>query len=88
VKLENDADGLYAIGVVKNLSKISQANMPIYAVARSGGKIVAAGRALIEKLDPEPQKKPTVFRIFFVGNPKGAQLDVRAYPSTFTGASS
>jgi hypothetical protein len=86
VKLDSDPSGLVATGVVKNLSKTSQRNMPIYAVAQKGGKIVAAGRALIEKLDPEPQKKPTVFRIFFVGNPKGARLDVRAVPSTFTGA--
>jgi hypothetical protein len=88
VKLDSDPSGLVATGVVKNLSKVAQKNMPIYAVARKDGNVVAAGRALIEKLDPEPQKKATVFRIFFVGNPKGAQLDVRAVPSTFTGVTS
>lgn len=88
VKFDTDPAGIIATGVVKNLSKVTQRNMPIYAVARKGDVVVAAGRALIDKLDPEPQKKPTIFRIFFVGNPKGAQLDVRAVPSTFTGAAS
>ncbi|HEX6391333.1 MAG TPA: hypothetical protein VFZ89_17855 [Solirubrobacteraceae bacterium] len=88
VKYDTDPAGLIATGVVKNRSKITQRNMPIYAVAKKDGKIVAAGRALIDKLDPEPQKRPTIFRIFFVGDPRGADLDVRAVPSTFTGATS
>lgn len=79
--------GLVLTGVVRNRSKIAQKNMPIYAVARQGGRVVAAGRAIIERSDPEPQKKPTVFRIYFIGNPKGARLDVRPVPTTFTGAS-
>jgi hypothetical protein len=92
IRLENthldngDTSGLVATGTVKNFSKIPQRNLPIYAVATRGGKVVAAGRAIVELLNPEPQKKPTIFRIFFVGNPKGAQLDVHAVPSTFTGA--
>lgn len=86
VHLTDDVSGLLVKGVVENHSKTVQRNMPIYAVARKGGKVVAAGRALIERLDPEPQKKPTVFRIFFIGDPKGASLDVRAVPSTFPGA--
>lgn len=88
VHLTTDVSGVLVKGVVENHSTTVQRNLPIYAVARKGGKIVAAGRALIERLDPEPQRKPTVFRIFFIGDPKGASLDVRAVPSTFPGASS
>jgi hypothetical protein len=87
VHLAHDqTSGTVLTGVVQNRSKVSQRNLPIYAVARRGGRIVAAGRAIIEKLDPEPQKKPTVFRIYMIGDPKGAQLDVRPVPTTFTGA--
>lgn len=86
-KLATDSTGLVATGQVQNRSKIAQKNLPIYAVATKHGKVVAAGRAIIERLDPEPQKKPTIFRIYFIGNPEGAQLTVRAVPTTFTGAS-
>jgi hypothetical protein len=88
VHLTHDDSGLLVKGVVQNRSAVPQRNMPIYAVATKGGRVVAAGRALIERLDPEPQKKPTVFRIYFIGDPSGAALDVRAIPSTFPGASS
>ncbi len=84
-KLDTDpASGTFATGTVHNLSKVPQVNLPIYAVALKRGKVVAAGRAIIDRLNPEPQKKPVIFRIFFVGDPKGAELDVRAVPSTFT----
>jgi len=59
--------------------------MPIYAVAKRGRRIVAAGRAIIEKLDPDPQPKPTVFRIFFVGNLTGARIEAHAYPTVLEG---
>lgn len=88
-KLEGDPySGLLAGGNVENESGEDLERLLLYAVATKGGKVVAAGRALIERLDPEPQRKPTVFRIFFIGDPKGASLDVRAVPSTFPGASS
>ena len=45
---------------------------------------MAAGRALVEKLAPEPQKKPTRFSIFFIGDPKGGTLDVRPVPTVLT----
>lgn len=84
-RLEHDATGTFLSGTVRNESKVAQVNLPIYAVARRGSRIVAAGRAIIERLDPEPQSKPTIFRIFFVGDPKGAKLDVQPVPTVLEG---
>lgn len=81
VKMDSDESGPFVSGIVRNLSRTSQVNMPIYGVFRRGTKIVAAGRALIERLNPEPQKKPTVFRIFFVGTTKGAKLSLEPEPT-------
>jgi hypothetical protein len=84
-RLEHDSTGVYLTGTVRNESKVAQTNLPIYAVARRGSRIVAAGRAIIERLEPEPQSKPTIFRIFFVGDPKGATLDVQPVPTVLEG---
>lgn len=80
-RMDSDSSGALATGVVRNLSKIRQVNMPIYGVVRRGGRIVAAGRAIIERLNPEPQSRPTVFRIFFIGDPTGGKLDVVPVPT-------
>ncbi len=83
--LTRDSTGRFLTGRVRNASKVTQRNMPIYAVAKRGRRIVAAGRAIIEKLDPDPQPKPTVFRIFFVGNLTGARIEAHAYPTVLEG---
>lgn len=80
-KLDRDSSGVLATGVVRNFSKITQINMPIYAVVERDGEVVAAGRALIDKLKPEPQKQPTVFDIFFIGDPAGGKLSVTPLPT-------
>jgi hypothetical protein len=72
---------VYATGVVTNRSKIVQRNVPIFVVALKAGKPVAAGRALIARLDPAPTKKPTTFRVFFVGDPKGGDLRFAVAPT-------
>ena len=64
-----------AEGTVSNPSTVSQQELAVYGVARSGARIVAAGRAVI------PQVKPGAsmhFQLFFVGSPKGAQLHFAA----------
>jgi hypothetical protein len=88
VKQDADTSGPFLSGVVRNLSKATQVNMPIYGVYRRDGKVVAAGRALIERLNPEPQKRPTVFRIFFIGDTKGAKLTLEAEPTVLRGGRS
>jgi hypothetical protein len=77
--VENDPDGIVAKGTVTNKSQIDQTSLVIFAVARSGGKIVAAGRAVVKKLKVG---KPFHYQLFFIGDPKGAQLEVAAPPTT------
>jgi hypothetical protein len=82
VSVENDPDGIVAKGVVTNKSKIDQVNLVVFAVARSGGKIVAAGRAVVKKL--KVHQKPFHYQLFFIGDPGGAPVDVVAPPTTLT----
>jgi hypothetical protein len=70
-----------AEGNVVNSSHISQQELVVDAVARRGGAIVAAGRAVLANA---PAGSSTPFQIFFVGNPGGARLEVTA-PTTTTG---
>jgi hypothetical protein len=67
-------------GSVVNRSAVAQANLVVYAVARRGGTTVAAGRAVLPEV-AAGTKVP--FQIYFVGNPKGAQIEVSAPATTF-----
>ena len=78
-KVENNPAGILASGQVRNKSKVDQVKLSLYVVARSGGKIVAAGRGGIKVLKPG---KPIPYKAFFVGDPKGAEVTVEAPPST------
>jgi hypothetical protein len=67
-------------GSVANHSRTTQQNLVVYAVARRGGKIVAAGRAVL----PEIATGTNVpFQIYFVGDPSGAQIQTSAPATTF-----
>lgn len=67
-------------GNMANRSAVPQANLVVYAIARRAGKTVAAGRAVL----PEVASGTNVpFQIYFVGNPKGAQIEVSAPATTF-----
>jgi hypothetical protein len=50
----------------------------VYAVAEQGGKIVAAGRAGIDRLKAHGSKP---FKVFWIGDPKGATVHVFAPPT-------
>ena len=76
----DDISGLAAVGRVTNKSKTDQRKLTIFAVARKGGRVVAAGRGQIDRLKAG---KGATYHIFFIGNPKGAQLTVSAPPTTF-----
>jgi hypothetical protein len=80
VTLGSDTDGVYAKGMIVNRSKVTQRRLTIFCVARRGGKIVAAGRAILDALPPAGGK-PTRFTVFFIGNPKGAKLIFSAPPT-------
>jgi hypothetical protein len=75
---EGSPTGPAASGTVANHSTLAQPKLVIYAVGRRGGKIVAAGRALLPELGAGGS---SYFQVFFVGNPQGAQLDVTPAPT-------
>jgi len=80
-KFESDqVSGLEAVGMAENKSDIEQEDLTFYAVSRKGGKVVAAGRGVLKRLQPNGEKAGT-YHIFFIGNPKGADVTVTAPPT-------
>jgi hypothetical protein len=81
VHFEDNATGRYLTGVVVNHTGKVQTNLPVFAVAVRGGKVVAAGRSLVAKVAPgDPTKKPR-FQVFFIGDPQGAKVHVTVAPN-------
>jgi hypothetical protein len=78
---EDPVSGIEVQGEITNESEVEQTDLLIYAVATKGGKVVAAGRGLIPKLKTGPKGEP--YNIFFIGDPKGADIEVFAAPNTF-----
>jgi hypothetical protein len=83
--LKSDVSGAYLSGVITNNSKIIQKRIVISCISSRGTTIKAAGRAIIERLQPAPTKKPNLFRVYFIGNPKGGSMKCLAPPTTLTG---
>jgi hypothetical protein len=75
---EDPANGPSAEGQVSNRSAVSQQELVVYAVARRGGRIVAAGRAVLPQVEAHGSAH---FSLFFVGSPSGASLAVSAPPT-------
>jgi hypothetical protein len=79
VKLRQDpVDGPEAVGLVVNKSSVEQQKLVIFGVSRAGGKIVAAGRALMERLKPG---KRAPFQLFFIGDPRRGRLSLSVPPT-------
>jgi hypothetical protein len=78
-QIEDPSSGPGAEGQILNGSTVSQHELVVYAVAERGGKIVAAGRAVLPEATANGS---TRFQLFFIGEPHGAQLAVRAPPTT------
>lgn len=79
LKLVRDpTSGTEGTGQVTNRSKVEQRALTIFAVARRGAKVVAAGRAVVRKLAPG---KTARFSVFFIGNPLQAEVSVAAPPT-------
>lgn len=74
-------DGIEVDGKVFNRSNIEQTDLLLYAVATKGNEVVAAGRGLIPKLKVDD--KGEQYNIFFIGDPRGADIQVFATPNTF-----
>jgi hypothetical protein len=77
--IEDPSSGPGAEGYVVNHSAIAQSELVVYAVARRGTRIVAAGRAVLPQA---PAGASTRFQLFFIGSPQGARLEVSAPAST------
>lgn len=79
VRLENDpVSGVSATGRARNGSQVEQKRLPIFCVARRGNRVVAAGRAIIDKLKPGKTRR---FTIFFIGDPREAKLTLSVSPT-------
>jgi hypothetical protein len=78
LRLESDSSGAFTAGKLRNRSDIEQHQVTIYAVAERGGRVVAAGRAGIERVKA---RALAPFRIFWIGDPKGAKLQIFAPPT-------
>ena len=76
---EDPVSGVEATGRVENRSGVDQRLLTLYCIARRSGRIVAAGVGRIERLRAG---KRANYHIFFIGNPRGAELTVIAPPTT------
>jgi len=76
----HDFSGVKVSGTVTDESKVDQDHLILFAVARQGGKIVAAGRGQIKKL--KHAAKPAPYVIYFIGDPTGADVTIQAPPTT------
>jgi hypothetical protein len=70
-----------AAGTVTNRSSLTQHQLVVYAVASRGGKVVAAGRAVLPEVSPGASAP---FQVYFVGDPSGARIQTSA-PATTSG---
>jgi len=67
-------------GTVHNDSAVTQSELVVYGIARRGGRVVAAGRAVLSKVAAHGS---TPFQVLFIGSAAGAQVEASAPPSTF-----
>jgi hypothetical protein len=74
-----EAGGTIASGDVVNRSGEDQKRLLIYAVARRGGEVVAAGRAAFEHLKPET--KALHYHVYFLGDTSGAEVEISQFPT-------
>lgn len=75
---DDPVTGVEAVGRVTNASDVEQKRLVVFCVARKDGKVVAAGRAIVDRLAPGKHKQ---FHVYFIGDPRGAQLTVAAPPT-------
>jgi hypothetical protein len=81
VHFETDATGRFLTGIATNKSRTVVRDVPVFAVALRGRRVVAAGRALLTKLPPAAAaRKPFHFRLFFVGDPRHARIVLTVAP--------
>ena len=77
---DDPTSGTGAEGTVVDRSAVAQQELVVFAIARRAGRIVAAGRAILPNV---AAGSSVPFQVFFIGNPKGASLELSAPPTTF-----
>jgi hypothetical protein len=81
IEVEETGDRGDAIAVrARNPTKVTQYGLQLYAVARRGGRTVAAGRTTVDTLNADDNTDAT---IRLVGTAQGATLAVVAVPTIF-----
>ncbi len=80
-RLETEPGGGTVVhGTVANHSNVPQKELVVYVAASRGGKILAAGRAVLASLAAGASSP---FEVFLIGRPAGATLELTAPPTTF-----
>ena len=87
VRIGGDSSGVVVRGTLANLSPVPQKRIVVHCVARKGGRIVAAGRAVLDTLAAAGHGRPAPFSVYVIGDPRGADLTLWAPPTTLGGAS-
>ena len=77
--IEDPSNGPGAEGIVVNDSGVAQRELVVFALARRGERIVAAGRAVLPQA---PAHARSHFQLFFIGSPHGARLQLAVPAST------
>jgi hypothetical protein len=77
--VEDPSTGPGVSGTVLNRSAVTQRELVVYAVARRGSRVVAAGRAVLPEA---PGRASTPFQLFFIGDPRGGRLELSAPATT------
>jgi hypothetical protein len=77
---DDDATGRYLTATVSNPTNTLFTQVPVFAVALKGTRVVAAGRAFVSKLLPKKANRPGSFRIYFVGDARGARVALTIAP--------
>jgi len=81
LKLDHDSSGAFTSGRLRNGSRLEQRNVIVFAIAERAGKVVAAGRAGIERLKAGATGR---FKVFWIGDPAGARVRVFAPPTVLS----
>ena len=77
---QDPTTGTAFTGKATGNAPVLQERLVIFSIGRQGGRIVSAGRGVLEKLLPN-RGKPSGFTIFYVGaNPKTVSLSNQAPP--------
>jgi hypothetical protein len=76
--LDDEPSGAFTSGTLRNDSGVEQRGLIVYAVAERAGRVVAAGRAGIQRLKAHAS---ATFKVFWIGDPKRASVRVFAPPT-------